>query len=137
MSHGRLVVGIAVGAALGACVAIALLSWDAPRVEGGSAEDLAWNLWLATPVAIGVAAAVWACSQLHGLSDGEIYLQAWKVVLASCAGWVLAWPLVDEAHDVQLDEVLFSSVLFGVFGCLTCRLAIAGVGAVGRRLARH
>lgn len=136
VTRGRPIVGITVAAALGACYAVPLLSWDAPRLDGGSAEDLAWNIWLATPLVIGVVAALWACSQFRGRSDENIYIQALKAVLAFCGGWTLAWPLVDEAHDVQLSEVLFSTALFGVFGCLFCRVAIAGVGAVSRRLAR-
>ena len=91
---------------------------------------------MATPLVIGVVAALWACSQFRGRSDESIYIQGLKAVLAFCAGWTLAWPLVDEAHDVQLSEVLFRTPLFGVFGCFFCRVAIAGVGAASRRLAR-
>ena len=88
---------------------------------------------------IGVVAALWACSQFRGRSDESIYIQGLRAVLAFCAGWTLGWPLVDEAHDVQFSEVLFSTTLFGVFGCFFCRVTIAGVGAVSRRLAgvRH
>lgn len=136
VTRERPIVGITVAAALGACYAVALQSWDAPRLDGGSVEELAWNIWSATPLAIGVVAALWASAQLRGRSDEDVYHQAFKAVLAFCAGWTLTSPLVDASHAVQVNEVLFSAALFGVFGCLCCRVAIAGIGAARRRLAR-